>query len=732
MSSRRCAAPPRARPRDACAARRGGPAGRGRAATAGERPRRAARRGARARRLPPPLEPVDALERRVVRGAPALDRPAGAVLARPIRPSRSARCGRAASCWSCAPTSCASRPPRRTSSSTAASGWSSTQPTCSCSWRAPRAGPRASISRRSRCRAAPTSTAGHGLRRHERACRRLPRRRGARGPRARPAGVHAAHLGAGAPLRSAVRCGPRALRRERRARVAGAVEPVPARAGRSPAVVSLPSPLRPDPPGRAGATRARDRVRSASARVRVAQPVRHDRRGHPPCRRRARLRGGRGADRRDLGSLRERRPHDVRAGLAGPLPGRDPRRRSAIARGQGVGGGAARARGRDARRDGPRPRARRPGDGAAARRVRVARVEPVRPERDVRMGRRVGDRRARAALRAARRGRLAVAAGHHLGTRLGSLLQRRSGRGRALAHRDDSPRPARRPMDRRRRRDRRPLAHRGPPRPSRRPDATRRRGCRALGGLDRALRGEGLHRARPRLSRLRGRGRGAQRRPDARSSSVTRAGDHRALRSRCSAGSTRRPSSWATPRAARSPRSCSTTASARPASPSTRRRPKGVKVVPLSQIKSTFPVLKNPANHHRAVGFTFEQWHYAFTNTFTDEERSRALRALPHPGVGPHPLGQRARQHRTRHQDTWVNYHNDDRAPLLFISGADDHLMPPKIQQSNLKHYKSTRSPRSRSSRAPTCCPSSDGWEEVADYALEWALARPEPPRPRR
>src|SRR6266545_1319259 len=34
----------------------------------------------------------------------------------------------------------------------------------------------------------------------------------------------------------------------------------------------------------------------------------------------------------------------------------------------------------------------------------------------------------------------------------------------------------------------------------------------------------------------------------------------------------------------------------------------GVKVVPLSQIKSTFPVLKNPANRHKAVGFTQEQW----------------------------------------------------------------------------------------------------------------------------
>ena len=48
----------------------------------------------------------------------------------------------------------------------------------------------------------------------------------------------------------------------------------------------------------------------------------------------------------------------------------------------------------------------------------------------------------------------------------------------------------------------------------------------------------------------------------------------------------------------------------------------GVKRVPLAQIKATFPVLKNRANRHKAVGFTLEQWHYAFTNTFSEEDRS--------------------------------------------------------------------------------------------------------------
>ena len=68
----------------------------------------------------------------------------------------------------------------------------------------------------------------------------------------------------------------------------------------------------------------------------------------------------------------------------------------------------------------------------------------------------------------------------------------------------------------------------------------------------------------------------------------------------------------------------------------------GVRVVPLSQAKVAFPVLKNPANHHKAVPFTLEQWQYAFTNTFSDEDDRGAVQALPHPRPRADPVGQRA------------------------------------------------------------------------------------------
>jgi pimeloyl-ACP methyl ester carboxylesterase len=148
----------------------------------------------------------------------------------------------------------------------------------------------------------------------------------------------------------------------------------------------------------------------------------------------------------------------------------------------------------------------------------------------------------------------------------------------------------------------------------------------------------------------------------------------------------------------------------------------GVKRVPLSQIRATFPVLKNPANRHRAVGFTHDQWHYAFTNGFSEEE-SQALYERYHiPASGAIFWGSALANVHPGPDDSHVNYHNDDRAPLLFISGRDDHLMPPSLQHSNLKHYKSDTITEIKEFDGPHLLPAWPGWEEVADYALDWAL----------
>ena len=148
----------------------------------------------------------------------------------------------------------------------------------------------------------------------------------------------------------------------------------------------------------------------------------------------------------------------------------------------------------------------------------------------------------------------------------------------------------------------------------------------------------------------------------------------------------------------------------------------GVKVVPLSEIRSGWPILKNPANRHRAVGFTPEQWHYVFTNTF-DEQESLALYERYHiPASGRVFWGSALANIHPGQDDNYVDYHDDSRPPLLFIIGKQDHLFPPKVGHSNAKHYKSKSVTEVVEFDGPHLLPAIPGWEEVADHALNWAL----------
>ncbi|GIE29384.1 hypothetical protein Ait01nite_024290 [Actinoplanes italicus] len=149
----------------------------------------------------------------------------------------------------------------------------------------------------------------------------------------------------------------------------------------------------------------------------------------------------------------------------------------------------------------------------------------------------------------------------------------------------------------------------------------------------------------------------------------------------------------------------------------------GVRVVPLSQVKSTFPVLKSPGNRHRAVPLSLEEWTYAFTNTFTPEESRALWERYAIPANGGILWGSVLANFQPGHQDTWVDYRNDDRAPLLFVSGSEDHIMPPAIQESNARHYKSdTITERREYEGYAHLLPAQKGWEQIADEVLDWAL----------
>jgi alpha-beta hydrolase superfamily lysophospholipase len=152
---------------------------------------------------------------------------------------------------------------------------------------------------------------------------------------------------------------------------------------------------------------------------------------------------------------------------------------------------------------------------------------------------------------------------------------------------------------------------------------------------------------------------------------------------------------------------------------------KGVRALPLSEARSTFPVLKNPANNKRAVPLTPKEFHYAFTNTLTEEDSQLAYSryAAPTPG---RILFQGGLANVTHDASTTYDFANDDRAPLLFISGGSDHILPPAVQrenyEKNARHSAAIAAHKVFGGRDHFTC-GEPGWEQVADFALDWSLA---------
>lgn len=152
---------------------------------------------------------------------------------------------------------------------------------------------------------------------------------------------------------------------------------------------------------------------------------------------------------------------------------------------------------------------------------------------------------------------------------------------------------------------------------------------------------------------------------------------------------------------------------------------KGVKALPFSEIKATFPVLRNPANLHRAVPISEKEFHYAFTNNLS-LEASKAVYDRYSVPVSGRMLFQGGLANFTPDAATTYNFANGERAPLLFIAGGNDHILPPAVQREN--YEKNARGSQAISAyklfpgRSHYTC-GEQGWEAVADFALDWAQA---------
>src|SRR5215213_8273622 len=148
---------------------------------------------------------------------------------------------------------------------------------------------------------------------------------------------------------------------------------------------------------------------------------------------------------------------------------------------------------------------------------------------------------------------------------------------------------------------------------------------------------------------------------------------------------------------------------------------RGVLPLPISALKSAFPVLGNPANRNRAVPLTYDQFRYAFANAVSEDEAKQLYETYAVPTAGK-PLFQAAAANLNPWTEAKVDTKNPERGPLLIISGEKDHTIPWAI--ANASFHQQQKNPglteiveiKDRG-HALTI---DSGWREVATTALEF------------
>ena len=149
---------------------------------------------------------------------------------------------------------------------------------------------------------------------------------------------------------------------------------------------------------------------------------------------------------------------------------------------------------------------------------------------------------------------------------------------------------------------------------------------------------------------------------------------------------------------------------------------RGVRDLPLSTLKSVFHVLRNPLNRGKAVPFSEKRFRYAFGNTLSEEDSRAAWQRYAVPAAA-RVLFQGALANLNPRTPLKVDFAKDDRAPLLFIGGGKDHVVPAKVSRKMAAKYRksSAVTEYKEFGERSHFTAGEPGWEQVADYALSWA-----------
>jgi pimeloyl-ACP methyl ester carboxylesterase len=149
---------------------------------------------------------------------------------------------------------------------------------------------------------------------------------------------------------------------------------------------------------------------------------------------------------------------------------------------------------------------------------------------------------------------------------------------------------------------------------------------------------------------------------------------------------------------------------------------RGVYRLPFSTLKANWALLRNPIARHSAVMLSAKAFHYAFGNTLTEAESLEVYNRYCVPG-SRNLIFTGANANLNPGTPMKVDF-KKDRPPLLFIAGGVDHVVPATVNRENVgkyKHSPAITAYKEYPDRSHYTLGQA-GWEEVADFAIEWAL----------
>ena len=150
--------------------------------------------------------------------------------------------------------------------------------------------------------------------------------------------------------------------------------------------------------------------------------------------------------------------------------------------------------------------------------------------------------------------------------------------------------------------------------------------------------------------------------------------------------------------------------------------PRGVLRLPYTTLRAAWPALGNPANLNKETPLTKKQFHWCFTNALSRDESDAVYERYYIPGSA-RPFFQAGLANFNPKAATRVDYKTPARAPLLLVTGTEDRICPPSVNKSNFEQQrKAPSATEHREFAGRSHWPGQDGWEELADYMLNWTI----------